>query len=115
MTAMVELPIVAPVGISAVGGALILGLVLIALIVLLGVGVLWLRRMLLSRREGRQTPILSLEALEKLRGAGRISDEEFKRLRNATLGLDEPAGGNDNCALSAAAQQDDDESGAAEG
>jgi len=53
----------------------------------------WIVLVLLRRRYGRgasalREPGLSMEELENLRSSGQISDEEFRALRRAVLGLD---------------------------
>jgi len=66
---------------------LLWGLVLLALIVIAGVGFLWFRRRLAEGR--RSAPAtFSMEALEALRTSGELSEGEFRRLRRAALPLD---------------------------
>ena len=62
-------------------------MVLLILVVLAGVGVLWLRRRV--EAQGSRAPkTFSLEALEAMRAADELGEEEFRRLRRAALPLD---------------------------
>lgn len=61
---------------------------LLMLVLLAGLGALmWLRRRMRAADEGGRTEAFSVESLERMRLEGRITDEEFKRLRRQALGL----------------------------
>lgn len=112
---MAELSVVMLAITSKATDVLIYGLLVVGIFILFGAGVLILRRVFISRRGEDRAPPLSLETLEELRIGGQISDEEFKRLRKAALGLDGTAGESDNPPLSASAEEDDNKGDAAEG
>ena len=65
---------------------LAVGLVLIVLVMACCPLLLWLKRRL-SRREAGGGSGFSIEELEEMRRSGRISTEEFRRLRSVLLGL----------------------------
>lgn len=67
--------------------AIIAGLVLIVLLLGAWPVLLWLRRRALIREYGDRPGGFSMEDLEELRRTGRISDEEFSRIRRSLLGL----------------------------
>lgn len=112
---MAELPVMMLAITSKATDVLICGLVVVGIFVLLGVGVLVLRGIFISRRGEDYAPPLSLKTLEELRIGGQVSDEEFNRLRKAALGLDGTADGSDNSPLSASAEEDDSKGDVAEG
>jgi len=74
-------------GLEIVSRAIIAGLVLIILLLAAWPVLLWLRRRALVRQYGRGPAGFSMEDLEELRRTGRISDEEFGRIRRSLLGL----------------------------
>ncbi len=65
---------------------------LVVVAVILGCIVLWLRRRLLSLSAygTKQGDAFTINQLESLHESGRISDEEFSRMRRAILSLKEP-------------------------
>ena len=92
---------------------LLWGLVLLALIMVAGVGFLWLRRRLAEGRRAAPENF-SMEALEALRTSGELSEAEFRRLRRAALPSDVVAmthGRNRdaNCTLSPPVNGDDED------
>lgn len=66
------------------------GAIMVAAVVVLGGGVLWLRRRLFRRPAAGEDAGFSIEHLEELHRCGQIDDAEFRRLRNAALGLGPP-------------------------
>jgi hypothetical protein len=68
----------------------LVGAVLVLVVLLAGVGLVWLRRRVLSSegRGGAAGRSFSIEGLEEMRRAGQISEQEFRTLRRAALGLD---------------------------
>lgn len=61
---------------------------LLMVVLLAGMGVLlWLRRRVRAAGESGRAEAFSVESLERMRLEGRITDEEFKRLRRQALGL----------------------------
>ena len=90
-----------------------LGIVLIALVLALGIGIVLAKRKYLESREADSEPEgpgFAIEQVESMHDSGRISDEEFRILRNAALGLDDPAPKKDNSSLSETSACDDDSS-----
>jgi len=81
-------------------------------VVLAGVVVIvWLRRRL--HDGGAKTEAFSVEQLEVMRAEGRISDEEFRGLRRALLGLDAGPAKKDASGLSEPPEDDDGKEGKA--
>ena len=64
--------------------------VIVVLLVAGGV-MLWVRRRCHETRGGASESQFSLASLERMHQEGRISQEEFRRLRNAILGVKVPA------------------------
>jgi len=97
------------------GEALLWGGVAVALLLLLGAGLMWLRRRTCSfgQSEGADAGSgFSIGDLESLKASGLLSDEEFCRLRRAALGLDASEAACDNSCSSAPAELDDSNRGA---
>ena len=101
----------APVGVVAPGhyGALIWGSIGVVMVLLLGFGLLWFRRKYHpdSMFDDNRTSIFSMRSIEEMRAGGMISDDEFRRLRAGSLGLDAPAADSDNSTLSTSGDVDD--------
>jgi hypothetical protein len=87
---------------------LILAAALIAGFLLLGGLVIWLRRRSLKAQQP-DGPAFELQQLEDLKRMGTVSDEEFRRLRRAALGLPpaEPNAAKSSPPLSQPRQDDD--------
>ena len=85
------------------------GLIGVVAIILLGFGLLWFRGKYHPDRIAADslTASFSMQSVEEMRNGGLISDEEFRRLRSRSLGLDPPVTDNDNSALSRARDVDD--------
>jgi hypothetical protein len=83
------------------------GIILAVVLVFGSICAVWLRRRLLSGggRGGRGG--FDVERLEGLRRAGRISEEEFRALRRAALGIAAASGPAEDCASRADTQDDD--------
>ena len=84
------------------------GVVLLALLAL-GAVVFGFRRKLTARLD-EQGQGMSIEKLEELRSGGQISDEEFRILRRAALGLSEAVAGQSDSSLRQPAEDDDESS-----
>jgi hypothetical protein len=101
----------------AVGGivpahyeVLVWGSIGVVVIIALGFGLMWFRRRYhpdgISDDSG--TASFSMLSIEEMRDSGLISDDEFRSLRSASLGLDAPkCNNNDNSALSRPGDVDD--------
>jgi len=63
------------------------GSVVIVILLAAGACVLWVRARILSPMKSDQEGAFSLDSLERLYAEGQLSREEFRRLRNAALGL----------------------------
>jgi hypothetical protein len=90
-------------------------LVIVGIFVVGGVLISWVRRRFhpaSRRQDGSLAGGFSLERLDVMRRSGEISDEEFRSLRRAALGLDAGAAKSPNCASSAPQGAVDDELGA---
>jgi len=61
------------------------GAVGVAGLVLLALVAWWSRRRLLGASDGQPENLLDMEALERLRAAGAISEPEFRMLRSAAM------------------------------
>ena len=88
------------------------GVILIGVVLGFGIGVAFARRRYLKARAldgGGEGTGFAIDQIQSLHEAGRISDEEFRTLRNATLGLDTAGKKKDNSVLSAAASPDDED------
>ena len=91
------------------------GLVLVGALLALGAVVMVFRRMARSRLDQLTGPALTIEKLEKLRSSGQISDDEFRTLRRAALGMrDGPAGARNDAPSDAGEKRDSELSGPAE-
>ena len=90
------------VAVSGYSGALIWGSIGVVVVLLLGFGLLWFRRKYHpdSMSDGGLTSGFSIRSIEEMRTGGMISDEEFRRLRAGSLGLDAPVVDSDNSTLS---------------
>jgi len=90
------------------GGAAIVSLLL------LGAGLIWLRRTCSSgAREGDDGGAgFSIGDLESLRASGLLSEDEFRRLRRVALGIDASEAACDNSCSSAPMELDDSNGGA---
>ncbi len=88
---------------------IIAGLAFIAVLVILGLILIpWVRRRYMSGDSaGLAGSALDIESLERSRREGLITDEEFRRLRRAALGLDIKPAKQDNSASSAPVGDDD--------
>lgn len=87
----------------------------IASLLLLGAGLMWLRRRTCSfgPREGADAGSgFSIGDLESLQASGLLSEEEFRRLRRAALGLDTSEAVCDNSCSSTSMELDDSNRGA---
>ena len=60
---------------------------IIVVLMLAGAVMLWVRRKYYENRSGGEQTRFSLAGLERMYQDGRISRDEFRRLRNAVLGL----------------------------
>jgi len=90
----------------AVGG------ILLAVLLFIGVVVApWLRRKYHPSNidASRGQSAFDIDRLERMRREGVITDEEFRLLRRAALGLDMPPAKEDNCTSSAPIGGDDEE------
>ncbi len=78
-------------------------------VVLMGFGLLWFRRRYHPDSVAGETSgsSFSIQSVESMRDRGLISEEEFRRLRVKSLGLDAPVTDNENSALSRASDVDD--------
>ena len=90
------------VSIAIIGGLLVLAMVLVG-----GVLLPWLRRRWRPSRDGRSAAGFSIDRLEAMRRDGEISDEEFRVLRRSAMGLGVKAAKTDNCESSAPVVGDD--------
>ncbi|RPI62618.1 MAG: hypothetical protein EHM48_03805 [Planctomycetaceae bacterium] len=84
---------------------------LLVVLTILGIALMKFRRKYLAKDAESDEAGFSIESLEKMKKAGNISDEEFRRLRRAALGLDFPAGKTDNTGLTSAPKQADEDNG----
>lgn len=98
-----------PLAAAPVGDILLWSAVLVALVLALGALLLFLRRRYHpTHGQGADAEAaLSIDRLEALRRQGQITDEEFRRLRRAALGLDAPAARRENGASSGGEEDDD--------
>ena len=92
---------------------LLWGMVLLVLIVIAGVGLLWFRRRLADQGDAGPTAF-SMGALEAMRASGELSEDEFRRLRRASLPPDvaamaRQADEETNCTLSPPSDGDDED------
>ena len=101
----------APIGAIAPGHyeVLIWGSIGVVAAMLLGFGLLWLRGKYHPDNiaDGSSTATFSMQSIEEIHNRGLISDEEFRRLRAGSLGLDAPTCDNDNSVLSRPGDVDD--------
>jgi len=101
----------APVCAAAPGyhGVLTWGSIGVVMVLLLGFGLLWFRMKYHpdSMPGNNRISSFSMENIEEMRTGGMISDEEFRRLRASSLGLDSPEADYDNSTLSTPADVDD--------
>ena len=109
---MLSIPITtAPLGAveSADYGVLIWGSIGIVMVLLLGYGLLWFRRKYHpdSSSGANMISSFSMRSVEEMRAGGMISDDEFRRLRVVSLGLEVPAVDSDNSILSTPGDVDD--------
>lgn len=89
------------------------GAALIALVLALGIGIVLARRRYLKCRapdSEAEDAGFAIEQVESLHESGQISDEEFRTLRKAALGLDGGTAKKDNSPLSEMPATDDDNS-----
>ena len=88
---------------------LVWGSIGVVVIVLMGFGLMWFRRKYHPDSIAGETPgsSFSMQSVEGMRDRGLISEEEFRRLRARSLGLDLPVTDNDNSALSSPSDVDD--------
>ncbi len=96
--------------------ALILCGIVMGVVLLLGLGLLLVRRYylkVLTQKPGKMD--LSIEAMEELRESGQITDDEFRRLRRVSLGIIEPADEKDQSESSADDEIDDERKDAQRG
>jgi len=101
---------------SAATAVVVRGIILILVLLGSAAGFYWARRALLKpRRQDELSPPagFSMAHLEKMLQAGRISKEEFSRLRRMALGLEEGAQSGDN-SVSPGGQDDDGRQGPSE-
>jgi len=78
------------------------------MVLLLGFGLLWFRRRYHpDSMPGNEASSFSMRSIEEMRAGGMINDEEFRRLRASSLGLDAPKADKDNSILSTPADVDD--------
>ena len=100
-----------PVGAVASGqyGALIWGSTGVVMVLMLGFALLWLRRKYhpAGSSGDNQISSFSMRSIEEMRAGGMINDDEFRRLRAVSLGLDAPAGASGNSTLSPPGDVDD--------
>lgn len=85
--------------------------VLIAALMALFVLLTWLRRRMRPGAHKPQSERMTVEQIEAIRRSGRISDEEFSRLRRIALGLDAGPEAKDNSALTPPEKRDDENGG----
>lgn len=88
----------------------VLGLVILALLLIVGlVALQWVRRRYHPSNVGGLDggSVFDIEGLERMRRAGLITEEEFRSLRRAALGLDIKAAKADNSTSSAPGGRDD--------
>jgi hypothetical protein len=90
-------------------GVLIWGSTGFVMVLLLGFALLWFRKAYHpdSVPGNNEASSFSMKSVEEMRAAGMISDEEFRRLRASSLGLDAPMTDKDNSILSTPADVDD--------
>ncbi|NLW87281.1 MAG: hypothetical protein GXY38_10455 [Planctomycetes bacterium] len=100
---------------SSTAEYMVYGGLLIAVVIFLGAGLLWIRRMFLSSNKPQASNGIDIESIEKLKRDGIITEDEFSRLRRLTLGLDKSPAGNDNSSLSTDGNRVDDENMADDG
>lgn len=89
------------------------GAILITLVLALGIGIILAKRRYLKSRgpdSEAEGPGFAIEQVESLHDSGQISDQEFRILRNAALGLDDGTVKKDNSALSEMPATDDENS-----
>jgi hypothetical protein len=88
---------------------LVWGSISVVVIVALGFGLFWFRRRYHpdSISDDNLSATFSMRSVEEMRDSGLISDDEFRRLRSASLGLDAPKCNNDNSVLSRPGDVDD--------
>jgi len=82
----------------------------IAVVLILGAGLMWFRRKYHSDSAGGAggpSGTFSMDSIEEMHRSGMISDEEFRRLRNRSLGLDTGGPNGDNSTSSAPLNVDD--------
>lgn len=83
--------------------------VVMGAMVALGAVTMWLRHRFTRMEDTARRASLSIDALERMRERGDISDEEFRVLRVTALGLDSGRAGSDNASSSEAPARDDEE------
>jgi len=90
-------------------GVLIWGLTGVVMVLLLGFALLWFRRKYHpgGMSGDNKASIFSMKDIEDMRAGGMISDDEFRLLRAASLGLEAPDADNDNSILSMPNDVDD--------
>jgi hypothetical protein len=90
-------------------GVLLWGSTGVVMVLLLGFGLLWFRKKYHpdSLSDDNKTSTFSMQSIEEMRAGGIISDDEFRRLRASSLGLDAPMADNSNSTLSTPADVDD--------
>jgi hypothetical protein len=88
---------------------LIWGPVGIVVVLLLGFGLMWIRKKYHpdSNSDNDLAANFSIQSIEAMRDSGKISDAEFRRLRVVSLGLDTPTADNNNSILSTPGDVDD--------
>jgi len=109
---MLSIPIMTPpVGAVASGqyGALIWGSTGVVMVLMLGFALLWLRRKYhpAGSSGDNQISSFSMRSIEEMRAGGMINDDEFRRLRAVSLGLDAPMDDSNNSTLSTSGDVDD--------
>ena len=101
----------APVGVLSPGhyGALLWGSIGLVMVLLLGLALMWFRGKYHpgGMLDENRTSSFSMRSIEEMRAGGMISDDEFRRLRAGTLGLDAPVIDSDNSTLSTSGDVDD--------
>jgi len=101
------------VGKGLSGWYFVLAGVFIVVLVLAGVIIVpWVRRRYHPSSRDEQGSVFDIVHLEKIHSQGLITDDEFRRLRRAALGLDMKPAKQDNSASSAPVGRDDEESDA---
>jgi len=91
---------------------LVAGGAVIACLVAMGVGAVWMRRKFDPRRAEKLQGGFTVERLEAMLRSGELSPEEFRFLRRRALGLDAAGGKLDNSSSSAPGGRDDEQDGA---